>query len=306
MHSCIHITANTIHQILRILSFNQHLSTSHQSPPIVPLPPMAPVYIPNCTERERFSPITVAKRQVPWTPALTPNQAEIKFKKASVFHGDLWKAGSKICPGKTPLLTAWLRPSELLNFFVEFLAPERHVPYYTTSIEIYTAENKHVPLEKGPVFQPSIFWGYVNFGVVQNVFWWQMSPFKLNCFGNNLTNADIYYMTFFPAFDHKKLPPTLPSDPCSEASESTPTRSHINISTRRYQEKNDHRKGTRPGSRIGQVIGENYSHAQLLFGLSKSDSFKAKGRMLWIFVATILFQICLDDDFSLAWYLHAI
>ncbi len=60
----------------------QHLSTSHQSS----WPPIAPVYIPNCTERERFSPITVAKRQVPWTPALTPNQAEIKFKKASVFH----------------------------------------------------------------------------------------------------------------------------------------------------------------------------------------------------------------------------
>lgn len=28
-------------------------------------PPMAPVYIPNCTARLRFSPITVAKRQVP-------------------------------------------------------------------------------------------------------------------------------------------------------------------------------------------------------------------------------------------------
>ena len=69
-------------QISNKTSGLQHLSTSHQSS----WPPIAPVYIPNCTERERFSPITVAKRQVPWTPALTPNQAEIKFKKASVFH----------------------------------------------------------------------------------------------------------------------------------------------------------------------------------------------------------------------------
>ena len=64
----------------------------HQSPVSSDFswPPMAPVYIPNCTARLRFSPITVAKRQVPWTPALTPNQAEIKFKKASVFHGNLY------------------------------------------------------------------------------------------------------------------------------------------------------------------------------------------------------------------------
>lgn len=36
-----------------------------------------------CTERERFSPITVANRQVPCTAVRTPIHAESRFKKAS-------------------------------------------------------------------------------------------------------------------------------------------------------------------------------------------------------------------------------
>lgn len=165
---------------------------------------------------------------------------------------------------------------ELGSFRCFFVAPVKGGDnalkglYHTTTKTIHTSKLTCSPC-KGTISTIK-FRRYVSFGVVQNVLWWQMcvvlSPLNSTILAT-LWQMLTFIMTFSAAFDRlgvqtKTTPPTLPSDPCSEASESTPTRSHINISTRRYQEKNDHRKGSWPGYQSAKSLGiYNYSHAQL-------------------------------------------